>query len=252
MSKPRPEKPGRLWGANERNAQSPLTRRRSVHPAPNPEKPEPPWVAQADVTQVTPPTHARRRKARKSVRLKVRPGQPCAGSKLDCALTKQLCELIEDQLTLEDACTIAGVSRKAVWEWRGRGQQEENPAYVAFEAAISQALINAKHALVKRVANHTDVKGAMFILKNRYPQEFRDRVVQEVTGAEGMPLLPLNPFHVVLELNTESPPLEQKPFEVIGTDGVRRRWEGTKASPIGVVNVPSLPEPKPVVRPPSS
>jgi hypothetical protein len=135
----------------------------------------------------------------------LRPGQPCAGSKLDEALTRELCGLLEDQMTLEDACAMVGIQRNAVWEWRTKGQSGEHPAYEAFEAAISQALINAKHALVKRVANHTDVKGAMFILKNRYPQEFRDRVVQEVAGAEGTPLLPLNPFHVVLELAPESP-----------------------------------------------
>jgi len=109
------------------------------------------------------------------------------------------------------------------------------------------------HKLIKRVADHSDIRGAMFILKNRYLQEYRDRIVQEISGVKGLQLLPsINPFHVVLELNTESPKLEEKPFAIVGTDNIRRKWTGTDTAPIGVAEVPSLPEPKAAARPPRS
>jgi len=206
-------------------------------------------------TEVTPPTRARRRKVKKSVRLKLQPGQPHAQSKLTTALTERFCELIRDQMTVEDACTMTGVSRKVVWEWRGRGQQEEHPAYVAFEAALTQALIDAKQKLIKRVAEHTDIRGPMFILKNRYPQEFRDRIVQEISGPEGEPLMrpQINPFQVVIELHSGSPPLEEKPFYIVGTDGVKRLMTGTgDASPIGVVDLPVSSEAQKLAAPPHS
>ncbi|MBV8274909.1 MAG: hypothetical protein JO170_06575 [Verrucomicrobia bacterium] len=58
-------------------------------------------------------------------------------------------------------------------------------------------------------------------------------------GSEGAPLLPQsNPFRVVLELNSESPSLTEKPFEIVGTDNVRRKWTGTDTTPIGVVELP--------------
>src|SRR5262249_29785362 len=146
-----------LQKAQRRNFQIGGTKKRAAVPQyeTGPQKNLEP-AGRAAAAQTTPTTRAGRKHGGKKGGPGPRAGQPCAGSKLDEALTRELCGLLEDQMTLEDACAMVGIQRNAVWEWRTKGQSGEHPAYEAFEAAISQALINAKHALVKRVANHTD------------------------------------------------------------------------------------------------
>jgi hypothetical protein len=178
----------------------------------------------------------RRRPPRRRYRLRLEKGQPVRGSKLTSTLTKRLCALIERHATLDDAARACGISRETVWEWRGRGQrgQEagEDNAYAAFENAISASLFKAKQTLVAKVADHSDWKASAFILKNRFPNEYRDHVIQEVTGAEGQPLIPQqNPFLVVLELDPRDAPLEEKSFTVEHPDRRRERWQGSTASP---------------------
>ena len=102
-------------------------------------------------------------------------------------------------MTLDDACEFVGVHRVTVWQWRAKGQEDPRGRYGQFERALNKALIEAKSFLIKGIAKHPDVRGKIFILKNRYPAEFRDRIVQEVSGPDGqaVPLnVNINPFEI--------------------------------------------------------
>lgn len=154
------------------------------------------------------------------------------------ALTKELCELIRQQATLEDSAAKCHIGRETIWEWRTRGQQNEHPCYVAFEEAIGEALIDAKQTLIVGIATDRDIKGKLFLLKNRYPAEYRDRIVQEVSGPDGSPLLATeNSFNVVLELNLpEGVPVPENKSFAIETkggqhDGERWQWDGDSRPP---------------------
>ena len=120
---------------------------------------------------------------------------------------------------------MVGIDRGTILTWRGRGQEKHHPAYVAFEKAITEALLRAKQALVHGLAVHPDWKAKSFILKNRYPKEYRDHIVQELTGAEGGPLLPGgNDFVVKIELKPQAGPVERKAFTIVEPDGRRHLW----------------------------
>ena len=82
------------------------------------------------------------RKHRKAAALA--PGQPNANSKLTDALQSELCGLIMNKATLEDAADYLGLNRTTIWEWRDRGRAEPESRYGAFERAVTKALAAAK------------------------------------------------------------------------------------------------------------
>ena len=85
--------------------------------------------------------------------------------------------------------------------------------------------------MVAGIAEDKDIRGKLFLLKNRYPKEYRDRIVQELTGVEGTPLiLSENTFQVVLELDARDEPEVGKPFELVHPDGSRERLDGVSAN----------------------
>lgn len=121
------------------------------------------------------------------------------GCKLNDDLQRKLCSYIANQLTMEDACDAAGINRSTVWEWRGRGQEDPASRFGEFEREITKALIAAKATLITKIATHPDLKGAIFLLKNRYPLEYKDRYSQELMGKDGNAIetnTTLNPFVV--------------------------------------------------------
>jgi hypothetical protein len=137
--------------------------------------------------------------------------------KLTDELEEEICKLIRGQMSLTDACAWVGISRVAVWEWRARGQAEPESRYGQFDRAIEKAYTVAKAYLIRGIAQHSDVKGKIFILKNRYPEEFRDRIVQEVSGPGGASVpvtLNVNPFEVKIVMSGEP---EQ--FKTVAFDG---------------------------------
>jgi hypothetical protein len=129
--------------------------------------------------------------------------------KLTDEMEEEICKLIRGQMTLIDACAWVGIHRNVVWEWRAKGQADPESRYGQFERAIEKAYMVAKAYLIRGVAQHQDVKGKLFILKNRYPDEFRDRIVQEVSGPGGTAVpvdVTVNPFEIKIVLAGEAEP----------------------------------------------
>lgn len=117
-------------------------------------------------------------------------------------LTPQKKELFLDNLRItanvSDAARSIGVSRQAVYNER----KEDKDFGLAWEDALGEALDNLEAALYKRaingVTNDVFYEGspcgtkteysdaaAMFLLKNRRPEVFSDKVRTELTGKDG-------------------------------------------------------------------
>jgi transposase-like protein len=153
-------------------------------------------------------------------KLKKKPEVP-GNSRLSDELEEELCKLLRGQMTLTDACQWIGVSRAAVWEWRTKGQEDPSTRYGRFERAIEKALTIAKAYLIRGVAQHNDVRGKIFLLKNRYPNEFRDRIVQELSGPNGTSVpvtMNINPFEIKIVLAGEPEKFQTVPYD--GREGL--------------------------------
>jgi hypothetical protein len=166
----------------------------------------------AETTTTTKTPKAKRYK----YRMKNRPEGVGSIGKLTDELEEEICKLIRGQMTLTDACAWVGINRTCVWEWRTKGQAHPESRYGQFERAIEKAYMVAKAYLIRGVAQHPDVRGKLFILKNRYPDEFRDRIVQEMSGPNGaaMPLqVTVNPFEIKIVMAGEPEAFRTIPLE---------------------------------------
>ena len=71
--------------------------------------------------------------------------------------------------------------------------------------------------MIQKLLRHKDARWTWKLMCNRWPEEFRDRVATEVSGPNGVPLVPQNPFKVEIRL-ADSEEI-QTDFEVQEPDG---------------------------------
>ena len=129
----------------------------------------------------------------------------------------KICESILEGLTLADSAALAGVSRQTVNEWRRRGEEEPDSLYGEFSEAFELAKLQSKKGMIQKLLRHKDARWTWKLMCNRWPEEFRDRVATEVSGPNGVPLMPQNPFKVEIRL-ADSEEI-QTDFEVEEPDG---------------------------------
>jgi hypothetical protein len=122
----------------------------------------------------------------------------------------KICESILEGVTLADAATLAGVSRQTVNEWRRRGEEKPDSLY-------GLAKLQSKKGMIQKLLRHKDPRWTWKLMCNRWPEEFRDRVATEVSGPNGVSLMPQNPFKVEIRL-ADSEDI-QTDFEVQEPDG---------------------------------
>jgi hypothetical protein len=176
--------------------------------------------AEGEAKGPTIPTPKREKRPwRKHRKAALAPGQPNANSKLTDALQSELCGLIMNKATLEDAADYLGLNRTTIWEWRDRGRAEPESRYGAFERAVTKALAAAKVHLIHDIATHQSVRGKMFLLCNRYPREYRMHIATEVSGPDGkaIPVEMTRPF--VVNVTCSASPDEPEEEIVDGETG---------------------------------
>ena len=75
----------------------------------------------------------------------------------------------------------------------------------------------SKKGMIQKLLRHKDPRWTWKLMCNRWPEEFRDRVATEISGPNGVPLMPQNPFKVEIRL-ADSEEI-QTDFEVEQPDG---------------------------------
>ena len=81
-----------------------------------------------------------------------------------------------------EACKAAHISRKTAYEWRERDEAFRKE----WDQAVEAGLDGLEAALIER-GKKRDTTAAIFILKHRRPEIYRER--HEVTGRDGAPLI---------------------------------------------------------------
>jgi len=127
---------------------------------------------------------------RKVARLKLRPGQPDAKSKLDDEIEQKICNLVAAGQSRETAAMMCGIQRETIRQWRIKGQEDPDSRYGQFLRAIDLADETAIAMMVNRLLKDPDSKWTWKILKNKRPEEFNERLHMrsEVSGPSGSPI----------------------------------------------------------------
>jgi hypothetical protein len=132
---------------------------------------------------------------------------------------------------IEMHCGCAGISRDTYWEWRKLASEQPKSEYARQMAKVDKALFAAWGRLHEAAVKH---KASEVLFRRHhefYPSE-RQRL--ELTGAEGLPLIPTeNTFAVVIEL--ASPQSEDREFVIEHqggpNDGKREIWQPNGQEP---------------------
>ena len=126
----------------------------------------------------------KRKSVRKHVRkLALKPGQPSARSKLTYETQEKICGAVRGGQTFECAASLAHIDRTTLNDWRQRGQQDPLSRYGEFNRALEAALLASETMMVHKILSDPDWKAAKWILKNRFPDRYRERY--ELSGPEG-------------------------------------------------------------------
>ena len=128
-----------------------------------------------------------KRTVRKHVRrLALRPGQPSPGSKLDDDVQQKICNAVSSGQTFECAAALVRIDRTTLNDWRARGQQDPTSRYGEFNRALEAALLASETMMVHKILQADDWKAVKWILKNRFPERYRERY--ELSGPAGSPI----------------------------------------------------------------
>jgi hypothetical protein len=119
-------------------------------------------------------------------RLALKPGQPSPRSKLTNDVQQKICNAVSSGQTFECAASLVHVDRHTLNDWRQRGQQEPDSRYGEFNRALESALLASETMMVHKILSDPDWKAAKWILKNRFPDRYRERY--ELSGPAGAPI----------------------------------------------------------------
>ncbi len=139
---------------------------------------------------------------KRSRRLRRKPGQPSAHSKLTNELQQRICNIVASGQSRERAASLCRINRATIRNWLLRAQDDPRGRYAEFAAALEEADDQAISMMVNKMLRDDDWQATWKILKNKRPEEFNERlhIKSEVSGVDGAPI-PINNTHFVVEVH---------------------------------------------------
>jgi hypothetical protein len=89
-------------------------------------------------------------------------------TKLNEALTKQICQLLSEGISITATCDALGVTESRCFDWMKKGDQDEQP-YAKFREQATRARANGKIALVRRILADKDWRALSWYLSVCWP-----------------------------------------------------------------------------------
>lgn len=98
---------------------------------------------------------------------------------------------IKAGLSYQGACGLARISFNTFNKWRQKGEEAESGKFFEFVKSLNAAEAIAEAEQLKKIKKDPDTKYACWILERRFPDRWgrREQIRQEVTGADGSPLV---------------------------------------------------------------
>ncbi len=137
---------------------------------------------------------------RKNRALPRKPGQPTGHSLLNDEIEARICRLAAKGHSYESACLAVGINRATLQNWRQRGMEEVGRnapgRYAQFVENLEAARNRAKIRFVNFLADNPDWKARWKLMKNFWPEEFSERIINEVSGPGGRPIEMREPYRI--------------------------------------------------------
>ncbi len=116
------------------------------------------------------------------------PGRP---TKLNSEVTDRIISAIRAGNYLDTSAAHAGIHRDTLHAWLRDGANGKSAELQAFSDAVQKAIGDAEALHVARIADATKThwQAAAWWLERRYPDRWGQKLRQEITGAEGGPVV---------------------------------------------------------------
>lgn len=135
--------------------------------------------------------------------------------KLDDALMSRISGQIMKGNHIKTACLSIGLGYSTYFEWKAQGEQDRKDGkknkFVDFVNMIDHADAVAQQRLLKIVIDTGGWKGALEVLKRRWPKEFGDRTALSNADGSPIPIAGGAPVHVTFKFDQ---PEKDAPWEI--------------------------------------
>src|SRR6476659_8936322 len=119
--------------------------------------------------------------------------------KLTPDLQAKICALIAAGDTYELACGKCRIDAKTFYNWRQLGKENPSSVYGSLVRAVAFAETDSEHLMVHKLLDHQDWRATQWLMKNRWPDRYRDKIEQELTGRDGQPIsMSMKPVQVII------------------------------------------------------
>lgn len=112
----------------------------------------------------------------------MKPGRP---NKLTPELQDRICNLIRAGHYFNTAAMACGVGESTFQEWKRKGAAAKGGMFREFWLAVKEAEGQSEMVLVDRILKEGGAKGALEILKRRFPERWGDRHRLEHSTPDG-------------------------------------------------------------------
>lgn len=106
-------------------------------------------------------------------------------TKLTPETTDKICNLIRAGHYFNTAAAAAGVGESTFQAWKAKGEKAKGGAFRDFWEAVKEAEAGSELLLVDRILKEGGAKGALEILKRRFPERWGDRHRMEHSTPDG-------------------------------------------------------------------
>ena len=137
---------------------------------------------------------------------KQRRGKVPEPRKLTPELQAKICALIAAGDTYELACGKCRIDAKTFYNWRKLGKEHPVSVYGSLMKEFGFAETDSEHLMLHKLLDHQDWRATQWLMKNRWPDRYRDKIEQELTGRDGEPIsMSMKPVQVIIRDAGTSP-----------------------------------------------
>jgi hypothetical protein len=148
--------------------------------------------------------------ARNKKTLKVRlPGR----SLLCDELEERLCGFLRQALAIEVACDLTPIGRRTYYDWKERGEKEEQSGKPGRYAQFNEAVRRAEAEAIAELTGQVRKSNPQWLLERRWPAMFGQKVKAELSGPDGEAIsMKIKPVQVIIRDAGTSP---ERSWEIV-------------------------------------
>ena len=121
--------------------------------------------------------------------MKILKADKLPGRSLLCdELEQRLCGFLRQALAIEVACDLTPIGRQTYYDWKHRGEKEEEAGEPGRYARFNEAVRKAEAEAIAQLTGQVRTSNPQWLLERRWPAMFGQKLRTELSGPDGKPI----------------------------------------------------------------